>query len=438
MDQQHHHAKPQQELPKTRTIVVDYLARTEGESDLLVRVGDRDVQEIKLKIFEPPRFFEGFLVGRKFSEAGDIVSRICGICPISHMTTSLQAVEDAMGIVPSRQTKLLRRLMCVSQIVASHIVHLYMFALPDYFGYPGFVDMMPKFEKETNYFLTMKDAINNVAEQIGGRPLHPVSMVVNGFTKVPDRETLASLAEGIKSVLPMAYDAARMMSELPYPDLQTEGDFAALRKEGGEGVEYAINEGRLISSRGLNLEIHQYASALHEEEQDYAHTKKSFLKDGGTIMTGALARVNLKFDQLDGDTKKLAREMGFCVPDKNPYHNILAQTLEIYDGMIECIRLLSEIVPEKEKPQVEIRAGEGMAITEAPRGLLMHSYAINRHGVIEKANLVTPTSHNFANIEKDLRALALAYAQSDEHDALRMKCEQLIRAYDPCFSCSVH
>jgi sulfhydrogenase subunit alpha len=423
---------------KPKTISVDYLARTEGESDLILQIGeDRDVQEIKLKIFEPPRFFEGFLVGRKFSEAPDIVSRICGICPISHMTTSLQAVEDAMGIVPSQQTKSLRRLMCVSQVVASHIVHLYMFSLPDYFGYPGFIDMMHEFKKETDYFLKMKDAMNNVAERIGGRALHPISMVVNGFTKLPERETLLSLAEGIKAVLPMAYNTAQMMSNLPYPDLETEGEFMALRKEEG-GVEYAFNEGRLVCTNGLNLEIHDYFSALHEEEQNYANAKKSFLKGGATIMSGALARVNLKFDQFHDDTKKLAREIAFRVPDKNPFHNNLAQALEIYDGMLECIHLLSEIVPEKEKPSVKIRAGEGMAITEAPRGLLMHSYVIDRQGVIEKANLVTPTSHNFANIEKDLRALALRYAAGDEQDALRLKCEQLIRAYDPCFSCSVH
>ena len=476
---------------KPKIISVDYLARTEGESDLILKIGeDRDVQEIKLKIFEPPRFFEGFLVGRKFSEAPDIVSRICGICPISHMTTSLQAVEDAMGIVPSRQTKSLRRLMCISQVVASHIVHLYMFSLPDYFGYPGFIDMMHKFKKETDYFLKMKDAMNNVAERIGGRALHPISMVVNGFTKLPERETLLSLAEGIKAVLPMAYNTAQMMSNLPYPDLETEGEFMALRKEGrdgmeglvgkegtdgrgrttgkegGEGargredkwgregekgregkgltqegkggVEYAFNEGRLVCTNGLNLEIHDYFSALHEEEQNYANAKKSFLEGGATIMSGALARVNLKFYQFHDDTKKLAREIAFRVPDKNPFHNNLAQALEIYDGMIECIHLLSEIVPEKEKTSVKIRAGEGMAITEAPRGLLMHSYGIDRQGVIEKANLVTPTSHNFANIEKDLRALALRYAAGDEQDALRLKCEQLIRAYDPCFSCSVH
>ncbi|MEJ2726672.1 MAG: nickel-dependent hydrogenase large subunit, partial [Deltaproteobacteria bacterium] len=170
---------------KFQNLHVDYLSRVEGETSIIVKVEKEGVEDIKLKIFEPPRFFEGFLVGRRFDEVGDIVSRICGICPISHMTTALQAVEDAMGISPSTQTRLLRRLMCVAQIVASHVVHLYLLALPDYFGYPGFLPMMPEFEEETKAFLRMKEAVNRVGDVIGGRALHPISMVVGGFTKVP-------------------------------------------------------------------------------------------------------------------------------------------------------------------------------------------------------------------------------------------------------------
>lgn len=419
---------------KTQTIQLDYLARTEGETNLVIKVGTEQVEEIKLKIFEPPRFFEGFLVGRKFSEAGDIVSRICGICPISHMTTSLQAVEKAMGLVPSEQTKRLRRLMCLSQLVASHVVHLYMFSLPDYFGYPSFIKMMPFFEKERDNFLLMKEAINNVAEQIGGRPLNPISMVVNGFTKIPSQATLLSLAEGIEKVLPLAIDTLHLLSHPHYPLMATEGEFASLRND----EEYAINEGHLITSGGLKVTVQEYHSIFYEQEQGYALAKKSFLKTGATIMVGALSRMNHNFNLLEEETKRLAEKIGFSVPDKNPFHNNLAQAVEIYDGMIKCLHLLRGISPQPEKPKVEIREGEGLAITEAPRGLLMHSYTIDKRGVIRKANLITPTSHNFANIEKDLRAVALRYSYPDDFGDLKLKCEQLVRAYDPCFSCSVH
>ncbi len=417
-----------------RKIQIDYLARVEGETALVLNPGGETGQEIRLEIFEAPRFFEGFLVGRRYDEVGDIVSRICGICPISHMTTALQAIEDAMGITTSPQTHRLRRLMCLSQIVSSHIIHLYMLALPDYFGYPGFLPMIPEFKEESKDFLQMKGAMNKVGERIGGRPLHPISMVVNGFTRVPSKEELDSLAEDIDRVLPLARRTVDRISHLPFPDLQGDSEFLALRKDG----EFAVTEGRLISSGGLDLEIHDYPSFFRETETSYAMAKKSSIRERGLFMVGALARMNLKFDQYHEETRAVAQEMGIAVPDANPFHNNLAQALEIYDGMIECLHLLSGISPEKETPGVRIREGEGMAITEAPRGLLMHSYGVNRRGFIDKADLVTPTSHNFANMEKDLHLLARRFAEEDAPGGLRLKCEQLIRAYDPCFSCSVH
>ncbi|MFH1146656.1 MAG: nickel-dependent hydrogenase large subunit [Pseudomonadota bacterium] len=420
--------------PESHACHVDFLARVEGETSILVKTKDGAVEEIKLKIFEPPRFFEGFLAGRKYSEVGDIVARICGICPISHMTTAIQAVEDAMGITPSLQTKVLRRLICLSQIVASHLVHLYMFALPDYFGHPGFFTMMHGFEKEKNDFLQMKTVMNKIGEIIGGRPLHPIALVVGGFTRIPSRESFDTMIREVEELLPMAGDTVRLFSGLPYPEINTQAEFVALHKDG----EYAVNEGHVVSSGGIDLEIRQYPAVFHEEQQDYAMAKKSYLKNGGSIMSGALARLNLKFAQLPDHTQALAREVGFRRPDRNPYHNNPAQALEVHGGMMECIRLLQGIDLTEEAPQVEIREGEGISITEAPRGLLMHSYAIDRSGAVRKANVVTPTSHNFANIERDLHSLAENYAEKAGPGDLKSKCEQLVRAYDPCFSCSVH
>ncbi len=418
---------------KPHNIQVDYLSRVEGEASLVVKVESEDVKDIKLKIFEPPRFFEGFLVGRRFDEVGDIVSRICGICPISHMTTALQALEDAMGVVPSVQTRQLRRLMCLSQIVASHVAHLYMFALPDYFGYPGFLPMMSQFEEETKGFLKMKEAVNRIGEVIGGRALHPISMVVGGFTKIPARDDLDSLAEGIKRILPLARRTFHLISGLSFPDLETDTEYMAVRKDG----EFAVNEGNLVSTKGLDLQIHEYLSYFHEKQESYAMAKKSFTRQGTPFMVGALARMNLKFHQYHQDTKSLAAEKGISPPSTNPFHNNLAQALEVHDGLLECLRLLSSLKPEREAPSFKIQEGEGTAITEAPRGLLVHYYQVNKKGFVEKANLVTPTSHNFAKMEEDLRLLVERFA-GDSGPDLRMKCEQLIRAYDPCFSCSVH
>lgn len=418
---------------KPHNLLVDYLSRVEGETSITVKVGKVGVEEIKLKVSEPPRFFESFLVGRRFDEVGDIVSRICGICPISHMTTALQAIEDAMGIVPSKQTRALRRLMCVTQIVSSHIVHLYMLALPDYFNYPGFLPMMSEFKEETRNFLKMKDAMNRVGNLIGGRALHPVSMVVGGFTRVPARKDLDALAAGIERVLPLARSTFHLISTLPYPDLESNTEYLAMQKNG----EFAINDGKLVSSRGLDLDIHHYPSYFHEKQESYAMAKKSFTVEGSPFMVGALARMNLKFDRYHRETKAVAGKMNLSLPDINPFHNNLAQALEIHDGMLECLRLISGLNPEKERPSFKIRGGAGRAVTEAPRGLLMHYYEVNRKGFIEKADLVTPTSHNLANMEEDLRLLVDRFS-GDDGPELRKKCEQLIRAYDPCFSCSVH
>lgn len=418
---------------KTRHIHVDYLSRVEGETALSIKTGKEGGEDVKLKIFEPPRFFEGFLVGRRYDEVGDIVSRICGICPISHMTTALQAMEDAMGVVPSEQTTLLRRLMSVSQIVSSHIVHLYVLALPDYFGYSGFLPMMAEFEKETRAFLEMKEAINRVGDVIGGRALHPISMVVGGFTRVPEKGALDDLAAGIEEALPLARQTLDMVSSLPFPVMESPMEHIALRKNG----EFAINDGSIVSSTGLELDIHEYSSFFYEMQEPYAMAKKSFTRQGSPFMVGALARMNNKFGQYHKETREYIREKDLSLPDKNPFHNNLAQALEIHDGMLECLRLLSTLHPKKERPSYKIQGGEGTAVTEAPRGLLMHHYRIDKKGFVEMANLVTPTSHNFAGMEEDLRRLVSQFS-TDSESALRLKCEQLVRAYDPCFSCSVH
>jgi coenzyme F420-reducing hydrogenase alpha subunit len=415
-------------------IRIDYMSRVEGETNLIVSRGPESLVEVRLDIFEPPRFFEGFMVGRKYDEVGDITSRICGICPISHMTTAIQAVEAAMGIDPSPQTRKIRRLMCVSQNVASHVIHLYMLALPDYFGYQGFLPMIPDFPQEAEEFLAMKSAMNRVAAVIGGRALHPISMVVGGFTRIPTRADLDDLAGRIREVLPLARRTIDRIHGLSHPELHSDSEYLALRT----GGEFAVNHGRIVSSKGLDLESREYLSFFREKQESYAMAKKSFTREGDTFMVGALARMNMKSDQYQEETRKIMEEKAVAVPDTNPFHNNLAQAFEIYDGMLECLRLLDEIHPRQEAPMVRVRDGEGLAVTEAPRGLLMHFYGVDKKGTVRKANLVTPTSHNFANMEKDLLALVTRFPDEDELGDLRLKCAQLVRAYDPCFSCSVH
>lgn len=417
-----------------KEIKIDCLARVEGETAITVRLKGRRAEEIKLKIFEPPRFFEGFLVGRGYDEVGDIVSRICGICPVSHMTTAIQAVENAIGFVPTARTRKLRRLMSLSQIAASHAVHLYMLAMPDYFGYQGTTQMLiRKFKPEIARFMRMKDVFNSVTAAIGGRALHPVTSVVGGFTAVPGRRVLMKLKDNLEKIRPDAEGLVRFVAGFPFPDFESGQEYVALKNEN----EYAVNHGRIVSNRGLDLELSGYRGNFVEREVPYAMAKRSTIGPRGTFMTGALARLNIKFDQLADETKRLAGEIGFHVPDYNPFHNIIAQALEVFDFTDECITLLEDLELNEEYPAVKPGEGEGESMTEAPRGLLYHHYIINRRGMVEKADIITPTSHNFGNIEKDIRLLAEKMARSST-DKIRFACEQLVRAYDPCFSCSVH
>lgn len=417
----------------SRKIEIGYVARVEGEAGLKIKVSVGQVKELVLDVWEPPRFFEGFLVGRKYYEVPDLVARICGICPVSHMLTALKALEKALGINPSQQTKSLRRLMALSQILASHLVHLYMLALPDYLGYESVVGMMPDYGQEIGRLLRMKTVANDLTRAIGGRALHPVTTVVNGFTRLPSIGELRRLAEALKGIKEDALETVRLFANLPYPDLQSRSEYVALRNP----ERYAFTEGRVVSSEGLDFAEGEYGDYFQEEQVPYAMAKRSVVKGGGAFRVGALARVNLNFHQLSEVAKEAAGEVGFETPSHNPFHNNLAQALEVLHCVDECVSIIEGLDLKEEERAFAVRAGEGGAITEAPRGLLYHKYCINDKGVVEGANIVTPTAHNVFNMEKDLRELAPSLLDLSEKEAA-LRCEKLIRSYDPCFSCSVH
>ncbi len=412
-------------------IDIDYLARVEGETAISIKLGEQPA--IELKIFEPPRLFEGFLVGRRYDEVGDIVSRICGICPVSHMTTAILAIEKAMDINVSEQTRILRKIMSISQIVASHLIHLYMLAMPDYYGYGGIMEMLPHFGKEINRLMKMKEVMNDLTTLIGGRALHPVTYMPGGFTRIPPIKDFNAILGKLREIKIEAEMVVEDISGLKLPDFSIDAEYVALDKEG----EYAINEGRIVSSSGLDIPVEKYKDYFQEYQVNYAMAKQSVIKGRNSFMVGALARLHIKFNKLQEETRVLAKKIGFKLPNNNPFYNNLAQALEIFDGILCCLRLIESNSFKDEEIKVEVRAGEGGAVTEAPRGLLYHWYKVDRKGVIEKANIVTPTAHNFLNIEKNLKKLVKENIPK-KRDEIRLLCEELVRAYDPCFSCSVH
>jgi coenzyme F420-reducing hydrogenase alpha subunit len=417
-----------------KTVEVDYLARVEGETAIRVTVPGREQGAVELKVFEPPRFFEGFLVGRRYDEVPDIVARICGICPVSHMTTAIRALERAMGVQPSEQTVALREVSCLSQIAASHVVHLYALVLPDYVGAQGLPEMMASRQADIARLVRMREVLNDLTTLVGGgRALHPIGTVVGGFTSVPRGEDLRVVRDRLIGLRTAADETVRLIAGLETPVLDSDREFLALKRRDG----YAVNGGRLLSSAGLDHPESAYREVVEEEQVPYAMAKRARIRRRGALMVGALARFNVKHEQLAPRAQAVAHEVGFSLPDSNPFHNNLAQAIEIVHAIEECIARLGDMEPQPERPMVRPAAGEGSAITEAPRGLLYHSYAVNRRGIVEHADIATPTVHNFLQIEHDLRAIAGDQA-SPSLDEIRLRCEMLVRAYDPCFSCSVH
>ncbi|GAB4390457.1 MAG: nickel-dependent hydrogenase large subunit [Thermodesulfovibrionales bacterium] len=411
-----------------------YISRVEGEAAVKIDVRGGEVVELKLNIWEPPRFFEGFLAGRKFDEVPDIVARICGICPVSHMTTAIRALEKALGVKPPAETVRMREIMALSQTAASHVVHLYMLALPDYHGLASIAGMLPRFEKEIRRLVRMKEALNGVTAAFGGRALHPVAMVVSGFTRPPSRETVGRLIKELDAIRADALETLKMVAALPVPEFENrDAEYAALTG----GGHYALNMGRITSSRGLAAGEDAYSECFVEEQVPYANAKRTTVRGRGSLMVGALSRLNLKFDALHEEARQAARSVGFQPPSDNPFHNNLAQAVETVHAIARCVELMDGLTGERPWAEVTAAEGEGTAVTEAPRGLLMHYYRLDRRGTVEKANIVTPTAHNFLGLEENLRKLVREH-MGEPKEAVALKCEMLIRAYDPCFSCSVH
>jgi sulfhydrogenase subunit alpha len=412
---------------------IGYISRVEGEAAVRLEIEGGRLKDLKLNIWEPPRFFEGFLIGRRFDEVPDIVARICGICPVSHMTTAIRAMDKALGIALPPEAARMREIMAWSQLVSSHLVHLYMLAMPDYYGLGSIAAMLPRFEVDIRRLLRMKDALNAVTAALGGRALHPVSMVVGGFTKSPGRDAVGKLIKGLDAIRDDALETLKVVAALPFPEFSAEMHYAAI----DDGDKYAINEGRVVSSGGIDAPEDDYALHFSEKQVPYANAKRTTAIGGGTLMVGALARLNLKFRRLRPEAREAAASAGFEPPSHNPFHNIIAQAIEVVHGVGECIELLSGLEGRSPLADIRVREGRGTAVTEAPRGLLHHSYEINRLGLVEKANIVTPTAHNFLGLEENLRKLVKEHIDEPPEE-LSAKCEMLVRAYDPCFSCSVH
>ncbi|WP_437972636.1 Ni/Fe hydrogenase subunit alpha [Sorangium sp. So ce295] len=420
---------------ETRTIAVDYLARVEGEGSLTLVLEDGRAKEARLSIFEPPRFFEAFLRGRGYAEAPDITSRICGICPVAYITSACRAMEDALGIELGPELRALRRLLYCGEWIESHALHVFLLHAPDFLGYPDAIAMARDHRDWVAKGLAIKKAGNAIVALLGGREIHPVNTRVGGFYSAPSRADLECLLPELRAGRERARACLSWMATLPCPELERPYEFVALRSDD----VYAIAEGRLVSSGGLDIEVRDYDAHFVEEHVSWSTALRSRIHGSGSYLCGPLARFNLSFDRLLPEVQDAARAAGLAVPCRNPFRSLLVRLVEILQAFEESIRIIEAYAPPP-APFVApraVRAGKGYGGSEAPRGFLYHRYTLDAEGTILDAKIVPPTSQNQLSIEEDLCALSPSLASLPLREATA-RAEQAVRNHDPCISCATH
>ncbi len=432
--------KPEKKLDvhvgtRSRTIQADYLARVEGEGALYIRTKEGKVEEVFLKIFEPPRFFEALLRGRELFDAPDITARICGICPIAYQMSAVYAMENALGAELPEYLHQLRRLLYCGEWIESHTLHVYMLHAPDFLGYPDAIQMAKDYETAVKRGLRIKKARNAIVRLLGGREIHPINVKVGGFYQIPKKEELLKLVELLQKAREEAQETVRWVNGFSFPDLQRRYECVSLYSD----TEYPMARGSIASSSGLKIHAKEYDDHFEEVQVPHSTALHSKIKGKGSYLVGPMARYNLNREKLSPLVQETIRSIGFEETCTNPFRSIIVRALEILYACDEALRIIDAYEPSKRAGSVDLvmRSSTGFAATEAPRGLLYHRYKVNGKGIIEDAKITPPTSQNQKTIEEDLFQFVSQNAAMPDEE-LKWKCEQAIRNYDPCISCSAH
>lgn len=416
-----------------RTIDVRALSRVEGEGALYVRIDEGVVQDVRLDIYEPPRFFEAFLRGRSYTEPPDITARICGICPVAYQMSAAHALEAACGVHVGGPLRELRRLLYCGEWIESHALHIYLLHAPDFLGYPSGIHLAKDHPDTVKRGLELKKLGNDIMVLLGGREIHPVNVRLGGFYRVPTRAELLALRPRILEARDAALATVRLVAGFDFPDFEHDYTFASLRHPD----EYPMNEGRMVTSRGLDIDVAEFED--HFREEHVAHSTALHASvDGEPYLVGPMARYALNFDKLSPLAQESALEAGLDRVCRNPFKSIVVRAVETLYACDEALRIVDAYQPP-ERPHLEVpaRAGRGHACTEAPRGTLYHRYTLDDNGLILDATIVPPTAQSQRSIEQDLRGVVESHLDIP-HERLQHLCEQAIRNHDPCISCSTH
>ena len=420
---------------KQVNINVHQVTRVEGHGNIVLSARDGKIEELRWEVTESPRLFEAMLRGRYYDDVSHIASRICGICSIAHSTASIQATEAAFGIQPSEQTLLLRKLLYSAELLESHILHALFLVTPDFLGVGSVFPLVATHKDVVLMALRLKKLAYNLAELLAQRKTHPLSCLVGGFAKLPDLSELEAIRGRLEDALVDLDATVELFKTLSIPDFVRETEYIALK----DPKEYAFISGEIASTDAGVTPVADYLEVTNEFCVPHS-TAKYTRNKRDSYMVGALARFNINHDQLLPQARRAATELGLSAPCHNPFMITVAQVVETVHAIEDSINLIDQILArglEEEKNLMKVRAGRGIGAVEAPRGILFHDYTYDENGVLTEANCVIPTNQNHNNIQKDMEAL-VPLILGESEDKIRLTLEMLVRAYDPCISCSAH
>ncbi|HBO83397.1 MAG TPA: Ni/Fe hydrogenase subunit alpha [Deltaproteobacteria bacterium] len=425
---------------------VEHITRVEGHGNIVIDIKNGRIKELRLEIVESPRFYEAFIRGRRYDEVQHIMSRICGICAVSHTSASLKAVESAMGIQITKQSALLRKLAFHGEVIQSHILHLYFLVIPDFFNVGSIVPLASSRPDVVRRGLRLKKLANEICSIVAGRHIHPISLFPGGVTHLPKVSELKALKKRLEDSFEDLDATLELFRSFRVPQFSKKREFISMKEDG----EYAFYSGDIYSSRKYSRKPKDYKKVIKESIVPYSTAKHAktippspLLKRGenkGGYMVGALARVNNNFKQLSKRARDAAKGLGITTYPYNPFMNNAAQLAEIYHCVEDAIKIIDRLISEglrKEELKKPKKHGTGVGIVEAPRGILFHEYAIDKNGIVTEANCIIPTAQNLGIIEDDMRNFIPSILHKTREDITR-DVESLVRAYDPCISCSTH
>ena len=418
-------------------IKINHINKMEGHAGFMASVLNGDVKSAKLEVKEGIRLIEGILIGRHYKDMPIIAQRICGICPVVHNLTSIKAIEKAMDVKVSEETIQLRKLLEYGQIVHSHALHLFFLSLADFLDMDNDLKMVKKYPKETKMAIKIREFGMEIVKNIGGRVVHPLTDEVGGFKKVPTPEQIQKLILQGEKTLTVAVNLGELFKKIKIPDFERKTEYISLHKDG----EYAIYDGDVISSKGLHIPIEKFEKNFQELQRPREIIKR-VKSDGKTsYLVGAIARINNQSEKLSGEAEKYFKSLEYKMPDYNPFHNILYQMVEVIHFIEESVKLLKVVghshLENALTKKYEVKAGEGVAAVEAPRGTLYYYVDIDENGYVKNANIITPTAQTLSNLEDDIKEYLPLVMDCTKKERTK-KLRGFIRAYDPCISCAVH